>query len=363
MMDECIDAQRVVSETYDGAEVPATEIQKAREHCEGCPECSVFVSTLASVRRLPAPVAPSASLDSAIAAVRQEKQEADAAREVADKVAEAAAASRFQADSSAVGPHSTGGTDESGSESGVSAVREPSSQEVKRWPKWAVYGSWATAAAATLIVAGVVTMQGARFIAGSDGAATDDAGYRLMTESAPTAATEEAEASLDAAAPAPDADVSYITIGAWVYELIGTEGAVPSETTTIATTTSSLDTRNAPRTLEVYSIGSASEVLVGDGERYLKFSLISRTFRGATYAMKSRSVTSFGQWPTLPSEIPEPATDDGEPVFSRSVSDDLGIPVYVLEGTSPEDGFAIPPNSGGNDPADGNPNWTWWERP
>ncbi len=72
-------------------------------------------------------------------------------------------------------------------------------------------------------------------------------------------------------------------------------------------------------------------------------------------------IGSFGKWPLPPPGLPMPTQEDGSPVFKASVVDDHGQRIYVAEEGYPREGIAIAPNTSSNDPAAGNPNWTWWE--
>ena len=330
---ECIDAQRIVSETYDGGIVEPSDIQRARSHCETCPKCAEFVSTLAAVRRLPTPPAPKNSVDAAIQAIREQKR--------TDDEATAAAAVKLE-ESHDTQPDGSGATP-------TPATRDP-------WPKWAVYASWGTAAAATLLIAGMVTLQGARYIVGNE-TAIEEGEYRLVEEAAaPSAADAEAEGGTESLATG----VEYITAGGWVYELVGPSSTSRSSITTHGTTLTSLDTGDAPRTLDVYAFGRSDTVLIDDDGQLLEFQLVTRNARGRSFGMQSRVITSYDQWPTLPDGIPEPSNPDGTPQFEKGIKDSRGVQTYTLAGNNEQRGFAIAPDTDSTDPASANPNWTWW---
>ena len=334
---ECIDTQRIVSETYDGGIVDPGEIQRARIHCETCPECARFVSALAAVRRLHTPAAPKDAVDAAIQAVYEQKRIDDEAA-----AAEAAAAT-------AVGPTGAGPI-----ESGVTAAPAATG----RWPKWAVYATWSAAAAATLIVAGMVTVQGARYIAGGEEPISE--GEHRLVEDATAPSTGDAETDSGSLTESVATGVEYVTAGGWVYEQVGPSNVSRSAITTHGTTLTSLDTDDAPRTLDVYAFGRPDAILVDDDGQLIEFELVTRDSRGQTFGMQSRAITAYGQWPTLPNGIPEPSNPDGTPQFRRATTDSLGVQTYTLAGSDDQSRFAIAPDTDPADPAKGNPNWTWW---
>ena len=88
---------------------------------------------------------------------------------------------------------------------------------------------------------------------------------------------------------------------------------------------------------------------------------MTRVLSGKTFQLTTGTpITRFGEWPTLPSQYPQPTQPDGSPTFRQSGADATGVAAYAPPGGPPEDGFAIAPGSSPNDPAGGNPNWTWW---
>jgi len=355
MDDACLETQRVVSETYDGAHVDPADIQRARMHCTSCDECAAFVSALAEVRRLRDPAAPESVINSAFAKVAEERRrvEAQAATQAA-AAAEAEAAAR-----------ETTGAAEGGA--AMAPLFRWLSERLERMPRWAVYAGYAAGGVAALFVVGVVMLQGARYIARPQESATDQDVFYVSPQGAGTAesgAPEDESSNEDRAAEADVAaeSAAYVTVGQWVYEFVGIEDSQPANTGKIGTTTSALDTSSAPRTLDVLAFGDPESVLIVDGERILRFELVTRSYRGKAYAMQSRAVSAFDQWPSLPDSYLEPEQDDGSPTFSRVGSDDSRVPIYTVEGADPlENGFAIGPDTAADDPAAGNPNWTWWE--
>jgi hypothetical protein len=94
---------------------------------------------------------------------------------------------------------------------------------------------------------------------------------------------------------------------------------------------------------------------------YVAFKRVERDRDGKTYVLQSGgSLTAFGAWPALPSNLPTPTASDGYPTFVPAGRDDSGLEIFAPSGDSPDKGFAVPPATAGADPAAGNPNWTWW---
>lgn len=139
------------------------------------------------------------------------------------------------------------------------------------------------------------------------------------------------------------ADRSSLSAGGRLYTDLGT-GAAGSRDV--------YERRDSPGTIFVED----------DGGTMVGFTLVTRTFEGGRYALAAaRGLEHFGEWPTLPASLAEPAAADGSPTFAAGAADDLGVTVYPLAGRSADGGFAIAPGTSSADPAAGNPNWTWWE--
>ncbi|MDF1542625.1 MAG: hypothetical protein RQ731_00170 [Anaerosomatales bacterium] len=329
-MIECTEAQQVISAAFDGEFADAPALEVAKEHCRTCSGCAVFVTTLAAMNRLPAPEMPGAALERILATVSDEyATQAEEPLAVMQEVQE---------------------------------VREVARLRV---PVWA---PWAAAAAVLLVAAGVVTTQGVRYLlkplAGVDTAAevsvtdtADDRQAEFGAESDLSAAEPPAQDGLLIAAEGP----SYVVFGDAVYRLVGTAAGEPAGTR-VGSVTSALDTGGAASDRPVYADPSSDGIVViGDDDALLRFEPVVRMLRGTAYAQRSGTIGGFGQWPSLPQGIPEPAAPDGSPAFIAAGTDDAGATVYVRPGTDPSDGFAIAPGTSPSDPAAGNSAWTWWE--
>lgn len=318
---DCKQAQQTISAAYDSESQDARELELAKEHCRSCAECAGFVSTLAAINRLEVPEIPVPALERTLAAVRQEYPSTVAA--------------------------------------------QPDTQEYRtaagrRAPGWA---PWAAAAAVLMIVAGVITAQGVRYLIQSP---TDDVAIVETYEDRMATAPPEDPIS-EVAPPLPDdlaaapTGPAYVVFEQAVYRLVAPV-ETPPRSAQIGSVTSSLDTGGPATTYPVYADPSSDAVLIEvDEDTYLRMEPVVRTLRGTRYALRSGPITLFGQWPSLPTGIPEPSAPDGSPVFIPAGTDDAGVTVYVRPGTDPAAGFAIAPGTPATDPAAGNTGWTWWE--
>jgi hypothetical protein len=90
------------------------------------------------------------------------------------------------------------------------------------------------------------------------------------------------------------------------------------------------------------------------------FDVVTRTYQGTTYSLRSTTLQSIGAWPTLPAGIQTPASADGSPYFVLDSGATSDTPVYHRVGATARQGIAIPPNTMPPDTANGNPYWTWW---
>lgn len=348
MSSDCLDAQQILSMTNDGEQVGAEALRTARAHCATCSTCASFEASLKAMRRQrPAPLA-----DDLVARVMS-AVDAEAAAEQARRVA---AASH---DVATLTPATTADTPPEG-------PRVPSGIVLPRTRRdWTLWGGWIAAAAMLLVVAGIAAVRGAYFIAAPPSAQSDSA---LRYSNSADVATE-GEASLGWTAEDAKGTVTptqatddYVTFNGWVYVSTGTAGPLASNAATIGVVTSALNTGGSVLEMAAFR-GSTktSLVLQGADDSLLGFELVSRTFQGTPYGLRSGPIEQFGQWPTLPTGIPQPDNADGSPTFERSIADDTGVAIYRRTGQSESSGFAVAPGTSASDPAAGNPNWTWWE--
>ncbi len=347
----CTDIQVIISAAYDGGATDPDSLATAKAHCHTCAECADFVALLASIRRLPAPEIPADALERTLAAVRSEMAATSEKPTITTQSAEKDAGSEQIPD-----PRPDRAT-------------EPIRLTRDRWRSWA---PWAAAAAVFLLAAGVVTAQGVRYLLNpASGTMTASDTFSLDRSSEPESdslagSTEGGTApGDDGAGISGDAFTlsgpAYVTLSDRVYVFESTIEQPPAGTPA-SNLTSSLDSGAPAIPREVWTVPDSDAIVVaGDDGTYLRFTPVSRSFRGRTYVMRAPMISSFGVWPSLPPAVPKPSTPDGGPELFPAGSDDSGVPVFAPPGTDPASGFAIAPGTASGDPAAGNPDWTWWE--
>lgn len=370
---DCTQAQQILSEAFDREPVSLEVFAEVRAHCMECAECARFVQGLALLQRAHAPAVPASLHARVMAAVEAER----AAEDLSPSALAAASSTSETSPAEVVALAGEAGLEET--PEAMEHVAAPGPivpDELSAARKRARQRSmlaWAGAAAAVLIVAAFAAVSGLRSIVSptatstrssfAPGESTSDKNLDASVPGSAGAATAQPQGrSAESTAAQPAATPDFITVNDIVYRSARTIAIDRSQLTTAGTTSSALGTGGAPQALTVYSTPTSGQVaLIPDGAT-LAFRIVTRLLGGQTYALTSAPIPAFGVWPSLPSGFIVPTTADGAPTFVTAEKDDLGVQVYSRPGIPVTDGFAIAPGTAESDPAQGNPNWTWWTR-
>ena len=352
---ECLRAAELLMAEHDGERVDAQDLAHAHEHCASCGECMALTALVSRLEALPPLRAPQDLVERVITQ----------SSEVAADIREARAAHEALLALGAT-------VDEPGAQTAT-----PSRGGLRIVPQWwgPRFTMAAAAAAVVLLALGVGTVG----VLGMIGSQAGDEDGTLMVESA---ATEEADEAAEgdgtadgdytlASPPAGDASVSsaraaapsYVVLDNRVWVLVEVPSAGPSALSTAGVVSSSLGTDGevTEHTSYVSPDGSMLWVAADDGG-FMAFAPVVRTMGLATYALTTDAdIPWFGTWPTLPSRFAAPTSAEGAPTFMLYGFDDRNLNVFIPPGGRVEDGFALQPGTPADDPAAGNPNWTWWE--
>ncbi len=344
---QCLRAQQLISDALERTEVDAAELEEAKRHCRACAECGRFVTAQLALKRALLAEPSSDLADRVMAGVRAEAEAAAAssaaapAEDVSDTdVAAAVLTSQFEAASASTRL----------GRSGWSGSRR----------------SWLAAAAGVFVVVGLGALLTAnvisRTISGQRTAST-------VAEDAPAASepmggySGNMDAATEAAPPAATSvsGPAFITVNGMAYALRGDSAVERSTLTIVGSASSSLDSGSgAPMSLTVLaSQGSGDIVFVENGDRLLEFERITRDHEGRSYVLRSGTISGFGVWPSLPSDIAQPTSADGSPSL-ESLETSSGISVFVKSGSDASSGIAFPPGAAGPTAVSGAPVWTWW---
>ncbi len=328
---DCLHAQQLLSEAMDGELIPDEALAEANAHCADCKQCEDFVRGLDLLKSAGDPQASPELLGSIYARIDAER-EATAARVL-----------RLEEESGADTSRRTSG----GRDLSVSWWR----------PRFIVFAS------AALIVVAAVSLSAIGYFGGYRQLSSDSvkeasaptnqeyAEDRLSGEASPT---EDGTAS--AVAPAPE----YTTIDSRLYLLDDEAAATPSTLVTVGPVAGmSREGTTAP--VYAYESDKADGSVVIEEDGWVLYRPVLRRFAGSAYQLSTGTVpTTTGQWPDLPKEFATPTEADGSPTFRFFGYDELGVNVYVPASGTAENGFAIAPGTPVDDPAAGNPGWTWW---
>lgn len=359
---DCLTAQGLISDALDRAPLDAAELTEAKEHCQGCASCSVFVRTLLLVRSTPTPAPPVDLVDRVMTTVRAE------------------AAQARQASEQAAAENQTVPTDDAttvtGDSSAAATQRIPDALRDKRgtplqaartWMRGLSRQeaiTWASAAVIFIAAVGIAATAGVRLLTTPPATDASLASEREMSAKygAADAGQGAADSAASIAAPSVEAAGSYITVQSVVYVLSGPSTIATAGLAPAGTVTSALGSGMGPKSHTVFKADDPDRIYVLDttSGQLLAFDRVVRTFSGNRYQLTSDALSDYGQWPNLPANISEPTSPDGSPTFTRLADDESGTPIYRLAGGNELAGIAVGPGSGQSDPAVGNPNWTWW---
>ncbi|MDO8848629.1 MAG: hypothetical protein Q7W51_09620 [Coriobacteriia bacterium] len=325
----CPQVCEVLSAARDGEPVDPTMLTEARTHSESCRECAEFVTLLGRLDTAPAPRASEdllARLEARTAVVAADLREAPP-RAIADEPGHA----------------------------GVHTSR----------PRTSWLPRFAALASAAVVIVGALTVAGLVLVGGQ--AANEQVAEESLRSAEPApagSADDKTGAESDTAAVLTQAVApAYVTFGTEVWTLVQAASPDPSSLVTAGVVTSTLDGTGGDNPAYFTATDtSALYVKTTDG-RYLAFERVIRTLGRSEYVLVSGTqITAFGTWPTLPERFEPPTEADGSPTFRYFGFDDEHLDVYVPLGGRIQDAFALAPGSPIDDPAAGNPNWTWWER-
>ncbi|PKQ16154.1 MAG: hypothetical protein CVT67_06040 [Actinobacteria bacterium HGW-Actinobacteria-7] len=346
---DCLETQRLISEKLDHVDVDAALLERAKEHSRTCPECSAYVRALLSVSRAPLPQ-PSDELHSRImAAVRREAAAAEAA------------APEPVASGVTVRPAETS-PDEPPKRLG-SILRDPVHRQ-------AVI-AWGLAAAVVFVAAGIGAVTGVRQMftpqpntAQTLASRSSAPGAQMEFDASGAGSAQSDGTNAPAVQAAPSTAASpprFISVGTTVYRSTGATSALDATALKrVGTSLTALDGQSPPTSREVLALDDRSYVYLSDGTGgYLGFERVTRIYQDRVYALQSGGIPSYGQWPSLPSVVERPKSDDGSPTYALVGNDSRGVAIFGPGGSTAQ-GILVAPGTNSTDPAAGNPDWTWW---
>lgn len=225
------------------------------------------------------------------------------------------------------------------------------------------------AAAALLIVSVVVAVAGIQQITGRQAAteaelySTTEQATEMATTPAPevggTDSRDEAPSAVQTQAPA------MIVVSGIVYRAIGPATDVDIEDlTTGGSTQSSFGAGGAAKVRDVLVSKDRDKsgfvYVKDDSDELQSFERVTRQYRSKDYVLSSGWVLMYGEWPTVPEDVRVPSTPNGLPEYVSAGEDDSGVEIFRPTAGSAAEGFMVAPGTPVDDPAAGNPGWTWW---
>lgn len=352
---DCLEAQALLSAAHDGELIEPADLAAAREHCAECPDCRAFAQGLERLEALPTPAAPPETIDAILGQVAElaaARAEADltfaAAAEAAaaDAVTEAADLDHEGAAAPAVAPVPQ-----------TASVNPPFAWFTDS-VKWASIGALGAVAVTALIAFVLVSTAGTRAPQTAESSTTSGGADFTFSNSSKSATVTAAAPQTQTRATAPD----YVAYKNLVYGpgalLADSREATPQ----VGTISTAFASGGAAAPAPVYGSPLADGSIVVKGpDGYRLYTPVVRLLASRRFQLEAgNSIDRFGVWPTLPARFSAPTGANGSPTFGPAGQDSLGVNVFVPSGQSASAGFAVAPGTGASDPAQGNPNWTWW---
>jgi len=358
---DCLTAQGLISDALDHEPLDGARLTEAKEHCAGCPTCSVFVRTLLLVRSATLPEPPADLADRVMLAIR------------AEAAAEMKRAEESLAEETAGDPGQRA-TDDSATPSGESQRGDAPSDghrnpgaPMGRIRDWIESRSareaigWASAAVIFAVTVGVSASVGVRMITSPVTVADTQESDTMSAKSAAPQVAPEASDLAAGTAPTAAAAGSYVTAHDVVFVLSGPSSIATSGLTATDTVASGFGAGPIKSVPSFTSTDPDRLYLFDDAtKQLLVFNRVVRSYAGTQYQLTSAPLSDYGQWPALPQNIATPTGSDGSPTFVVLTTDPTGTKIYTLADSGAEAGIAIGPGTVPTDPAAGNPNWTWW---
>lgn len=394
---DCIQAQTVISEALDRSPVDADVFDAAKTHCRECPQCGHFVRSLNAVRRAAPPQPPADLADRIMDAIRTEAAAAEQLPANLDSEAANSAASDSETDlATSLGDATAEGDvarDVETLPNRVPAAVQPDVADATPRPATGPRISvgrgrmdrrqlvaWGSAAAVLLVVVGVsAALALMRLTSGEPtrSASTDVVQLAAPEAAAPTRAAEGpthgVSADMTRLGAGYDKSASaraYVVFGGNTYSFQDVSPQPKNELRASGEVRMAFDATTPPGPLTVYTGEAPEAIYIENGAAELqRFVLVKRMYKDAEYRLRSADIPVYGSWPTIPTgtqgsspftaPVPE-ISADGSPLFVLDGNDSAGTPVYRRVGGESRAGIAIAPGTPANDPAGGNPNWTWW---
>ncbi len=358
---DCLTAQGLISDALDHAPVDAAQLAEAKEHCLGCPTCSVFVRTLLLVRSTALPRPPADLADRVMMTIR-----AEAAEEL-KRAAALRAAEGEDGSAQSAATELPAETDPSGGDRELPSQPGKGESPLRAIGHWLDGRSaretigWASAAVICAVVVGVSASAGVRMITTSPLTSPVTQESAMSAKSAaPPAAPEASDMAAGTALTASVAG-SYVTAHDVVFVLSGPSSIATSGLTATDTVTTGFGGEPI-KSVPAFTSADPDRLYLFDvtAKQLLVFNRVVRSYAGRQYQLTSAALSNYGQWPTLPPSIAAPTGADGSPTFVVLTTDPSGTSIYTLAASGAESGIAIGPGTVTSDPAAGNPNWTWW---